>query len=168
MSILNSVLYFLHVVAVVFWIGGISYILFVLMPAVPHVALRDRVKFMPLILRRFLYIVWAAIGLIVVSGVYRILFVWNVTEAGFFSTQLGYVLIAKLMLVVVLIVIAILVTFQAVPRAREHVTTHLKDPPDEYKCAQCGDIVGRLRRLLQSALVVALVVIYAAIELRGA
>jgi uncharacterized membrane protein len=167
MNILNSILYFLHVLAVVFWIGGIGYILFVLMPAVPHIALRDRARFMPLILRRFLVIVWTAIGVLILSGLYRMFFVWDVTQAGFFTTPTGYTLTIKLVLVAVLIAVAGVVTFQAVPRARAHVTTHHGDPPEAYTCAQCGDIVGGLRRLLQIALLVALTTIYAAVELRG-
>jgi uncharacterized membrane protein len=168
MNILNTILYFLHVLAVVFWIGGIGYILFVLMPAVPHIALRDRARFMPLILRRFLVIVWTAIGLLILSGLYRMFFVWDVTQAGFFTTPTGYTLTVKLVLVTVLIAVAAVVTFKAVPRARAHVTTHHGDPPDAYKCAQCGDIVGSLRRWLQIALVLALAIIYAAVVLRGA
>ena len=122
---------------------------------------------MPLILRRFLVIVWTAIGLLILSGLYRMFFVWDVTQAGFFATPFGYTLTVKLVLVAVLIAVAGVVTFRAVPRAKAHVTTHHSDPPEAYKCAQCGDIVGGLRRLLQIALVVALAIIYAAVELRG-
>ncbi len=167
MNLINTFLYFLHVVAVVFWIGGIGYILYVLMPAMPQVSLRDRARFMPLVLNRFLVVVWSAIGVLLISGLYRIFWVWDVTEAGFFSTQLGYVLAVKLVLIALLIGIAIVVTYRTVPRARTHVATHQEDQPDAYKCAQCGDIVGGMRRILQAALIVALVIIYAAIELRG-
>lgn len=167
MNLINSIMYFLHVVAVVFWIGGIGYILYVLMPAMPQVSLRDRSRFMPLVLNRFLVVVWSAIGVLVISGLYRIFLVWDVTQAGFFATRVGYVLAAKLVLIVLLIGIAIVVTSRVVPRARTHVATHHEDPPNAYKCPQCGDIVGGMRRMLQAALVVALVIIYAAIELRG-
>ncbi len=168
MSILNSVLYFLHIVATVFWIGGIGYILFVLMPAVPQISLRDRARFMPLILRRFLVVVWTAIGFLLFSGAYRIFFVWDISQMGFFSTPLGYTLAVKLVLVGALIGIALLVTYRTVPHTRAHVRTHLDDSCDAYKCAQCRQIVGGMRRVLQAALIVALVVIYAAVELRGA
>ncbi len=70
-------------------------------------------------------------------------------------------------MIVVLIGIAIVVTFSTVPQARTHLATHHEDPPDAYKCPQCGDIDGGMRRMLQTALVVALVIIYAAIEMRG-
>lgn len=167
MSLINSILYFLHVVAVVFWIGGIGYILFVLMPAMPQVSLRDRSRFMPLVLNRFLVVIWTSIGILVISGLYRIFMVWDVTQAGFFTSRVGHVLAAKLVLIVLLIGIALVVTLRTMPRARTHVATHHEDPPDAYKCAQCRNIVGGMRRMLQTALVVALVIIYAAIELRG-
>ncbi len=168
MGLVNSILYFLHVVAVVFWIGGIGYILFVLMPAMPRVSLHDRATFMPALLRRFLVVVWTAIGLLILTGLYRMFFVWDITQPGFFSGPLGYSLTAKLILAAALFAIALLVSFRTVPRATTHVSTHLQDSCDTYKCAQCGEIIGGMRRVLQAALVVALAVIYAAVELRGA
>lgn len=168
MGLVNSILYFLHVVAVVFWIGGIGYILFVLMPAMPRVSLHDRASFMPVILRRFLVVVWTAIGVLVLTGLYRMFFVWDVTQPGFFAAPMGHSLAAKLVLVAILFAIALLVTFRTVPRATAHVSTHIHDSCNAYKCAQCGEIVGGMRRVLQAALVVALAAIYTAVELRGA
>jgi hypothetical protein len=67
---------------------------------------------------------------------------------------------------VVLIALALVVTYRTVPRARRHVQTHVGDPPDAYKCAQCGDIVGGMRRILMLAFLVALAIIYLAVMLR--
>lgn len=167
MSIVNPLFYFLHVVAVVLWIGGIGYTLFVLMPAVPRISLRDRANFIPMILNRFLVVVWAAAAVLAVTGLHRMFGVWHVAQEGFFSTSTGHTLAFKLVMVGVLIGIALLVTFRTVPKARAHVSTHRDDPSDAYQCGQCRDIVGGMRHVLWGALVVALVVIYAAIKLRG-
>lgn len=164
----NTTLYFLHIVAVVFWIGGIAYILTVLMPAVPNLSLRDRAGFMPILLRRFLVVVWTAIMILLLTGLHRVFFVWDITHSGFFATPIGYTLAAKLVLVALLIGIALLVTLRTVPRAVSHVLTHTGAAPDEYKCMQCKQIVGGMRRQLQVALVLGLLIIYAAVELRGA
>ena len=168
MSLINNMMNFIHVAAVVFWIGGISYILFVLMPAVPNVALRDRARFSPVILLRFLVVVWVSAGLLVITGLHRIFAVWNVTEASFWGTALGGTLAAKLVLVAVLIGIAGVVTFQTVPRARAHVKTHEGEACDAYQCGQCKRIVGGMRRILYLGLAVALVIIYLATRLGGA
>lgn len=168
MNLWNTILYFLHVVAVVFWIGGIAYIVTVLMPAVPNIALRDRTAFMPVILRRFLVVVWTAIAILLLTGLHRVFFVWDITRSGFFATPIGHTLAIKLVLVAVLIGIALLVTLRTVPRAISHVLTHEGADPDEYKCMQCKEIVGGMRRQLQAALAVGLVIIYAGVELRGA
>jgi putative copper export protein len=167
MNPFDSAFYFLHLVAAMFWIGGIAYILFVLMPAVPKIALRDRSQFMPIVLRRFLIIVWTAIGTLVATGIYRLGRFWDLTQPGFFSTPAGEVLLVKMLLVAGLVLIASHVTWRSVPNAVEHVSTHVGDPPDAYKCPQCGAIVGNLRTMLQRALGLALAIVFAAIHLRG-
>lgn len=151
--------HWIHLLGVVAWIGGIVYILGVLLPAMPHVALRDRATFVPLLLRRFLVVVWISIGAIVLTGLYRIFFVWDVTAPGFFASWPGRTLAEKLVLVGALIGIAAKITFLVVPQAIEHVRTHKNDSPDDYKCPQCLQVIGRLKRHLQFALAIALVTI---------
>jgi uncharacterized membrane protein len=53
-----TILHTLHLLAVVFWIGGVGYTLFVLIPALPTVSLRDRAVLVPRLFRRFLTLVW--------------------------------------------------------------------------------------------------------------
>lgn len=156
-----------HILGVVAWIGGIAYVLFVLMPAVPKIALRDRANFIPIILRRFLALVWTSVAVILLSGTYRIFWVWNASQAEFWGSPVGRILMEKLTLVAVILVVVSLVTFRAVPRALTHVATHQKDAPDAYACQQCATVVGSLKRHLQVGLAVALLIIFWAVRLRS-
>lgn len=164
----DTLLYFLHLVAAVFWIGGIGYILFVLMPAVTTVALRDRARFMPIVLRRYLVVVWISIAVLAGTGLYRMFMVWDAAASGFWATGLGHTLAGKLVLVVVLIGIAVRLTADTVPQAIRHVHTHLGEPAEAYRCAQCATLMGGMRRRLQLALLIGLAIIYLAVMLRGA
>jgi uncharacterized membrane protein len=165
--LLSHLFLWLHILGVVAWIGGIIYVLVVLMPAVPKIALRDRANFVPLILRRFLAVVWTSVGLILVTGLYRIFWVWDAAQSSFWGTPVGRVLMEKLTLFGVILVVVGLVTFRAVPRAIAHVATHQGDAPDAYACKECATVVGSLKRHLQVGLAVALLIIFWAVRLRG-
>lgn len=167
MHLLSQALLWAHIVSVVAWIGGIVYVLFVLMPGMPAIALRDRARFVPLILTRFLWVVWAAFGIILATGLYRIFFVWDAATGAFWTSDLGRVLGEKLVMVVAILAVVLSVTFQAVPRAKAHVATHAHDAPDAYACKECATVIGGLKRRLQIGLVFALFIIFWAVRLRG-
>ena len=164
---LLSFLLWLHLLGVVAWIGGIAYILLVLMPAMPKIALRDRANFVPLTLRRFLRVVWIAVTVILVTGLCRAFTIWPAGEASFWTTPLGRILGEKLGMVVLILGVVLSVTLRAVPRAIAHVATHKDDPADAYACKQCATIIGSLKRHLQIGLAIALVIIFWAVRLRG-
>lgn len=167
MNFLSQALLWAHIVSVVAWIGGIVYVLVVLMPAMPKIALRDRANFVPLILTRFLWVVWVAYGVILVTGTYRIFFVWDASTGAFWASPLGRVLMEKLGLVAGITAVVLSVTYQAVPRAKAHVATHKADAPDAYACKECATVIGALKRRLQIGLAFALVIIFWAVRLRG-
>lgn len=162
-------MHWLHLMGVVFWIGGIGYILLVLMPGMSAVALRDRARMVPILLRKFLTVVWVSIGLIVVSGLFRVFFVLQITSfEPLILSSYGNLLLVKILLVVGLIGVASAVTFRRYPSTLKHVTTHLNDPPDAYRCQLCGSVMGSLRNYLDTGLALALVIIFIAALLRGA
>lgn len=167
MDILSQALLWAHIVSVVAWIGGIIYVLTVLMPAMPKIALRDRANFVPLTLNRFLTVVWVSVGVILVTGTYRIFFVWDAATGEFWRTPTGRILMEKLGMVVGILAVVLSVTYQAVPRAKAHVATHKSDAADAYACKECATVVGGLKRRLQIGLAFALVIIFWAVRLRG-
>lgn len=168
MDLLRLTLHWAHLVAVVSWIGGIVYLLTVLLPAMPKLALRDRANFVPIILGRFIRLVWISIATLVASGLYRMFAVWNVGEATFWSLPQGQILTTKLVLAAALIGVALSVTFNVVPKTVAHVSTHKNDSPDAYACLQCAQVMGGMKRHLKTALALALVIIFLAAKLRGA
>ena len=166
---LSLVLHWIHLLSVVLWIGGVGYVLFVLLGNMRFISLRDRARFVPRILRRFLIVVWASIFAIVVSGVYRVVFVMGITNVEqLIFTRYGNILGIKLLLVIILIAVALSVTTRVYPRTVRHVITHSNDSPDNYVCADCGRIVGSIRGHLEAGFLLAVVIIFLAAMLRGA
>lgn len=165
---MSSLLHAAHIWAEVAWIGGIFYILFVLFPAMPRVALRDRAHFVPVLLRRFLRVVWASFFTLLLTGLYRSFWVFDGLSTTFWtSTPQGRLLAIKLGFVAALLGLAIAVTFRVVPSAITHLATHQEDPPDRYTCPQCATILGGMRRHLQFALILATAIIIFAVRIRA-
>jgi len=167
--LLSTFMHWLHLVSVVFWIGGIGYILFVLMPGIPMTSLRDRARMMPILLRRFLTVVWISIALLTVTGLFRVIYIIRITSIEpLILSHYGNLLLLKIILVTALIAVATSVTLRQYPRTLKHLKTHHDDPPESYKCQQCRSIVGSLRSHLDTGLALALVILFIAALLRGA
>jgi len=166
---LSLFLHWVHLLSVVFWIGGVGYVVLVLLPNMRLIALRDRARFVPVMMRRFLTVVWISIALIVFSGLYRVLFVMQITTLEpFFFTRYGNILLLKLVLVAALIGVAASVSYRVYPRTVRHVITHLNDEPSVYSCKECSWVVGSIKNHLETGLAVAAVIIFLAAMLRGA
>mgnify|MGYP001381422029 CR=1 FL=1 len=62
---------FFHLVAAVVWLGGMSFMLLALRPSLPVLeAPPQRLKLLVTVLRRFFAAVWAAVGVLLLSGAY--------------------------------------------------------------------------------------------------
>ena len=71
---MSALMKFLHIAAAITWLGGVSFMLFALRPAVA--ALLTPPQRLPLIaqvLRRFFLLVWPAIGILLLSGLVMLL-----------------------------------------------------------------------------------------------
>ena len=68
MNTMNTLMNFLHVSAAIVWLGGVSFILFALRPAVMALPPPQRLPLMAQVLQRFFLLVWASIGLLLVTG----------------------------------------------------------------------------------------------------
>ena len=166
---LSLVLHWIHLLSVVFWIGGVAYLLLVLLPNLRLIALRDRAKLVPELFRRFMVVIWVSIALITVSGLYRVFFVLGFDSLNdLTASYYGNVLLIKLLLVAALFGVALSVTFRVRPSVVSHVKTHLNDPPESYACAMCKSVAGPLRAHLALGLALASVIILLAALLRGA
>lgn len=66
-----TLLKFLHVVAAVVWLGGMAFMLLVLRPSLATLEQpAQKLRLLATVLRRFFAGVWAAIGLLLLSGTY--------------------------------------------------------------------------------------------------
>ena len=68
MNTMNSLMNFLHVSAAIVWLGGVSFMLFALRPAAMALPPPQRLPLMAQVLQRFFLLVWASIGLLLVTG----------------------------------------------------------------------------------------------------
>jgi uncharacterized membrane protein len=72
---LGSLLYTLHVVAAVLWVGGMAFAILVLRPALAAIEPPQRLLLHAGVFRRFFLIVWHAMPIILISG-WLLLFFW--------------------------------------------------------------------------------------------
>ena len=59
---------FLHIAAAIFWLGGISFMLFALRPAAGQLAPAQRLPLIASVLKKFFLLVWVAVVLLLLTG----------------------------------------------------------------------------------------------------
>ncbi len=71
---MNALMKFLHIVAAIAWLGGVSFMLFALRPAATALlAPPQRLPLIAQVLRRFFGLVWLAIAVLLVTGLAMLL-----------------------------------------------------------------------------------------------
>lgn len=100
---MQAIMYWLHLIGITFWVGGIFVNTLVLMPSIGAISPGERGKLMGAFVKRFGPMAWGAIGLIVVTGL-----ILTSSRPGFstlfsFNTSYGNILLTKIILVVVMI-----------------------------------------------------------------
>ena len=71
---MNALMKFLHIVAAIAWLGGVSFMLFALRPAATALlAPPQRLSLIAQVLRRFFGLVWLAIAVLLVTGLAMLL-----------------------------------------------------------------------------------------------
>ncbi len=115
MEIVTALIFWVHMLAAVVWIGGMVFNLLVVRPSMGVVDLPQRLKLADNILRRFIPVVWISVGLLVLTGLLMTL----KRVASFeilLKTGYGNILILKLTLVAVMISIVVLIRYSLLPR----------------------------------------------------
>ncbi len=110
MAIFNPVLYWLHILAAVVWIGGMAFNLLVVRPSMSAVEPSQRIKLAVAILKRFILFVWASIGLLIVTGISMALPKFSLT------TAYGITLLFKIAIVGMMILIVIFIRYFFLPK----------------------------------------------------
>ena len=65
---MTALMKFLHIAAAVTWLGGVSFMLFALRPAALQLAPAQRLALIAEVLHRFFRLVWAAIAVLLATG----------------------------------------------------------------------------------------------------
>jgi len=114
LNIINVILDWLHLVATTVWIGGIAFNILVLRPSLSVIEPAKRVKLMGTVLKRFIYVAWLSIGVLVFTGI----FLGRGDPDALLSSNYGIALIIKHAIVVVMTVIVALVSFVFFPKLK--------------------------------------------------
>ncbi|MBI2346167.1 MAG: CopD family protein [Deltaproteobacteria bacterium] len=165
---MSLIMHWLHLVAVVAWIGGLTYILLVVAPVALSIDPATRATIAPRLVRRFLTLVWISVVLLLGTGLYRVFAVQQMwTATAWFSSGYGHILLTKLVLSLLLFGIAGHLTFASYPKLRAHMEEHAMSPAP-VACTTCIRMMRKARRMLKLAWVIGLLIILLAARLRGA
>lgn len=160
--------HWLHLLAAMAWVGGILYVNFVLLPALVAQSTEAKARLVPLLLRRFVVLVWSAAALLLLTGLDRAMRVQHLTSAAaWLETPYGRLLALKLFFFLLLVGIAGHVTFVTYPKVRAHMPSHCAgSPATTAPCATCAALTAKLRRMMRIALLVGMTVVLLAAALR--
>ena len=162
------IILWLHILGVVIWVGGLLFQLLVITPTLTRAAsVRERLRLGLSLEARFRSVMWPAVGLVLLTGLYNVMNVWYaITLAGgsvppTFVRVLGI----KLLLVALMLVLQAVQQFVVRPRriaALGRVAADAHTLPEE---------VAKLQRLSQLLHILtvscAAAVVLFAVQLRG-
>jgi uncharacterized membrane protein len=79
----------LHIVATCTSLGGLFYARMVLWPLLPELREEDREQFLKKCIRRYSYIKWSGVGIVVVTGLLQLWYVWpNIADQNLYLLYL--------------------------------------------------------------------------------
>ena len=162
MQILYLVSVWLHIIASIIWVGGMFFLILVLVPVLRRPEFES--VFSKLFLkigRRFRTVGWISLFLLVLTGIINLAFrgygLSDFLSGRIFAGSFGHVLLQKLILVVLILLISVTHDFWIGPRATALIR---REPmsPESRKYRRMAVWLGRLNFIL-AILVVALAVL---------
>ncbi len=122
MPIFNVMIFWLHTLAAVTWVGGMVFNLLVVRPSMGVVDPPQRLRFADKTLRRFIPIVWISVGLLLITGLPMTL-QRVVSFEMLLGTGYGNILILKLAVVLMMISIVALIRYELLPKFESLIDT---------------------------------------------
>jgi uncharacterized membrane protein len=161
MTSLPHVLYvasvWLHILAAMVWIGGMAFLVLVLVQPLRNMERKDiAAALLATSGRRFRNVGWTCFAILIVTGVYNLYargIRWDLaTTTGFWKTPFGSVLALKLSIVAVLLAMSVVHDFFVGPRATDALA---RDPQSEEarRLRRWSSIAGRVTFLLSLVVV---------------
>jgi uncharacterized membrane protein len=114
MEILSVIADWLHLLATVVWIGGMAFNVWVLRPSLTSVDPSRRIKLGSAVLNRFIYLAWACIATLISTGI----FIARPRGGAIY----GFVMTAKHMTVLAMVLIVAVISFVLFPKSRAFVS----------------------------------------------
>lgn len=110
-----SVVNFFHLLATVFWIGGMIFMNFILYPAQTVIAPAERGKLMGTIAKKFSIFAWLSVAILLVTGLIK-------TPSGFLlntTSHFGLWLTIKHVLILFMIVLGLILSLHLAPKMQK-------------------------------------------------
>lgn len=123
---------FVHLLTTVFWIGGMTFMHFVLNPALAAISPPEGGRLMGIVAKRFTIIAWSSILLISITGLFK-------TPSGFLyetSTTYGQILLLKHIAFFIMIISGAVITFVVAPKLRSLAPKSGERPVEGFLAAQ--------------------------------
>lgn len=155
---------YLHILSVIVWVGGALFLAMVIVPVNRRLPLTppQSAALLGQVARRFRNVSWAAIAVLLVTGLFMALGHWRVTPSGFYQgdTPFTEMLRTKLGLVFVVIVLSAVHDFVMGPRVSDKLAALREDgaPPAALKSARVWLIWVARINVIMVLIVVALAV----------
>jgi uncharacterized membrane protein len=160
-----TLVYWLHMLATVAWIGGIVSISILVLPAA-HKSLKpaDLLAFIEAIQKRLEPLAWFSLGLLIATGLFQLSA--NSHYNGFFdvSTQWSLAILIKHGLVVVMIVVSAVQTWEVLPAIRRTLMQRDKGASEE----EIVKLQKREERLLRMNFILSILILGATALARSA
>ena len=147
----ESMTSFVHILAATTWVGGIIYMVLVLLPSLKTLDPSSAKVLMGGLSKRFTMVAWTSIILLIITGGMQI-------QPGTlfdFSSQYGTFLTIKLGSVLLMILIALYITFALYPKVRKLAPAPGEEPSSEFVSLQ-----RRLPLLAKINLILGILVIF--------
>lgn len=147
----------LHILAAMVWVGGMLFLVFVLVPVLRGSATpQEAARFVRATGLRFRSVGWVALCVLVATGFSNI-FLRGISPAdlvsgGFWSSGWGHVLGVKLVLVAVVLILSLVHDFRVGPRASTALAAN-PTSPEALKLRKAASWMGRFNVLLGLAIV---------------
>jgi uncharacterized membrane protein len=156
--------FWLHMLAVVTWIGSLLSISLLINPAATKTLKSvDQLVFIDAIQKRLEPIAWFSISVLIVTGLFQMSV--NVHYNGFLATsnQWSLAILAKHVLVVILIIVSAMHTWDVLPAIRRALMRKDKVSPEELKSLQRRETI-----LVRISLILAVLILLATAFARSA
>jgi len=143
---------FIHITSAIVWIGGMTFIILVLVPVLKRGDFRDNFsKLFHMVGVRFRWIGWISLLFLVTTGIFNLNFrgydLPDLWSGRLFSGNFGHVLLQKLIAVTVIFIISIVHDFWIGPNATKLAGTNPQSP-EGMKYRRLASWMGRINFLL--------------------